>query len=337
MAGAAVGVYFEINRYIAEVYFGKAAAAVSRGNNEATINNISRAVEFFKYDERYFQSLAQAVFLRLNLLLLDKKVSQNDLRAQFQNITANSINLAQKAANLNPQNPFNAALLGGIYENLIPFTGGASDFAVSSYGKAISLDPKNPANYLALGRVYIARADLPAQGQKKAEEINAELDKAANNLEKAVELKQDYAPARFLLVQIFDRQGKLPDAIRRAEELVMLNNQDIGALFQLGFLYYKSSRFDESKIVFERTVQLSTNYSNARYFLGLIYDREGDKAKAMEQFQKIAELNPDNAEVKKIIENLKAGKVALAGIAPPPQQRTEAPISEKTPVRKLKK
>ena len=57
----------------------------------------------------------------------------------------------------------------------------------------------------------------------------------------------------------------------------------------------------------------------------------------MEQFQKIAELNPDNAEVKKIIENLKAGKVALAGIAPPPQQRTEAPISEKTPVRKLKK
>ena len=93
--------------------------------------------------------------------------------------------------------------------------------------------------------------------------------------------------------------------------------------------------------MFERTIQLSPNYSNARYFLGLIYDRESEvKAKALEQFLIIAALNPDNDEVKKIITNLRAGRSALFGIVPPapaPQQRTEAPISEKTPVQKLKK
>lgn len=327
MVGVAAGVYFEVTKYVAEVYFGKAIASSAKGDNEATLGNLNRAVEFWKYDERYFQSLAQATFFKLNALLADRNTPQDSLMTQFQNITSNSIAFAQKAGSLNPQNPFNAALLGGIYENLIPFIGGASDFAISSYEKAIALDPKNPSNYLMIGRVYIARN---------------ELDKATGNLESAIELKQDYAPARFLLVQVYDRQGKLPDAIKRAEELVILNNADVGALFQLGFLYYKAERFNDSKLVFERTVELSLNYSNARYFLGLIYDRDGDKAKAMEQFKKISELNPDNAEVKQIIANLAAKKAALFGIAPPapaPQNRAEAPVSEGTgaPVQKLRK
>lgn len=346
MVGAAVLVYFEFNRYVAEVYFGKAVAHSTisgQAANEKVINNLNMATEFWKYDERYFQNLAQATFFRLNALLADKNISQANLMAQFQNITTNSIAFAQKAGSLNPQNPFNSALLGNIYENLISFTGGASDFALSSYGKAASLDPKNPVHYLALGRVYIARANLALQGNAQ-EDVSANLDKAISNLLKAIELKQDYAPARFLLVQVYDRQGKLPEAVKRAEELVILNNTDVGALFQLGFLYYKAERFNDSKIVFERTVELSSNYSNARYFLGLIYDGENpkDKTKAIEQFEKIAELNPDNAEVKMILKNLKAGKLSLFGIAPPlpaPQSRNEAPISEETgtPVKPLKK
>src|SRR3989344_1434916 len=340
MIGAAAGVYFEVNRYVAEIYFGKAITASGKGDNEATIGNLNRAAEFWKYDERYFQSLAQATFFKLNALLMDKSTAQDVLRAQFQNITTNSIIFAQKAAALNSQNPFDGVLLGSIYENLIPFTNGAADFALSSYGRAAALDPKNPSNHFMLGRVYISLADL-ALARQSAEEAGVNLEKSAVNLERAIALKQDYAPARFLIVQVYDRQGKLPEAVKRAEDLVMLNNTDVGALFQLGFLYYKAGRFDDSKIVFERTVELSPNYSNARYFLGLIYDREpAGKAKAIEQFVKIGELNPDNAEVKQIIANLKAGKAALMGIAPPapaPQNRAEAPVSEKTPVQKLKK
>jgi len=340
MIGAVAGIYFEITRYVAEIYFGKAITASGKGDSEATIGNLNRAAEFWNYDERYFQSLSQATFFKLNALLTDKSTAQDVLRAQFQNITTNSIIFAQKAAALNSQNPFDAVLLGSIYENLIPFTNGASDFALSSYGRAVTLDPKNPSNYFMLGRVYVSLADM-ALARGSSEEARVNLEKSAGNLERAIALKQDYAPARFLIVQVYDRQGKLPEAVKRAEELVMLNNTDVGALFQLGFLYYKAGRFDDSKIVFERTVELSQNYSNARYFLGLIYDREpAGKAKAIEQFVKIGELNPDNAEVKQILVNLKAGKAALMGIAPPapaPQNRAEAPVSEKTPVQKLKK
>jgi len=347
MVGVIIGIYFEANRYIAEIYFSKAIALSTNSGqaaNDATINNISRALQFWQYDERYFQSLSQATFFQLNDLLAKKDLPQETLKAQFQNITTNAVSAARQAQVLNPQNPSNGVLLGNIYENLIPFISDAASFALSSYGGAISLDPQNPSNYLALARVEIAQADSAVNQKASNEEINGYLDKAVSNLEESLKLKNDYAPARFLLVQVYDRQGKLADAIKRAEELVSLNVNDVGALFQLGFLYYKNSQFDQSKPVFEKTVQLSPNYSNARYFLGLIYDRENpkDKAQAIEQFKKIVELNPDNNEVKQILANLKAKKPALFGIAPPapaPQSRSEAPVQEgiKAPVKPLKK
>ncbi|MBI4919712.1 tetratricopeptide repeat protein [Candidatus Azambacteria bacterium] len=338
MVGAAAGFYFETNRYIAEVYFSKA--------------DYVSAVKFWQYDERYFQNLSKTIFSQLNDLLSRKDLPQETMRAQFQNITANAIAAAKQAQILNPQNPANGVLLGSIYENLIPYIADAANFALSAYGGAVSLDPQNPSNYLALARVEITLADLAANQKAAPETVNGYLDKAVSNLEQSLKLKNDYAPARFLLVQVYDRQGKLADAVKRAEELVVANNADVGALFQLGFLYYKSDRFDESKLVLERAVELSPNYSNARYFLGLIYDRESQqfkpssaeamegRNKAIEQFLKISELNPDNNEVKKIIANLKAGKPALFGVAPPaPQNRSEAPVSEesKSPVQKLKK
>ena len=88
------------------------------------------------------------------------------------------------------------------------------------------------------------------------------------------------------------------------------------------------------KPVFERAVSINPSYSNARYFLGLIYDREGKKDEAISQFEKIAELNPGNQEVERIIENLQVGKSALFGISPPepePQSRKNLPIEENAP------
>jgi tetratricopeptide (TPR) repeat protein len=76
---------------------------------------------------------------------------------------------------------------------------------------------------------------------------------------------------------------------------------------------------------------MNPQYSNARYFLGLIYSRAKSTDAAIAQFEEIMKLNPDNQEVKKILDNLRMGKPALDGIAPPatpPEQRNQPPISE---------
>ena len=84
----------------------------------------------------------------------------------------------------------------------------------------------------------------------------------------------------------------------------------------------------DATIVLERAVAINTNYSNARYFLGLIYDRTGRRTEAIGEFEKIAALNPGNGEVQTILANLRAGRPALASIAPPPETRASPPVDE---------
>ncbi|PIR71468.1 MAG: hypothetical protein COU43_02535, partial [Candidatus Nealsonbacteria bacterium CG10_big_fil_rev_8_21_14_0_10_37_25] len=73
-----------------------------------------------------------------------------------------------------------------------------------------------------------------------------------------------------------------------------------------------------------RAILLDPNYSNARYFLGLIYDREENKKEAILQFERIEQFNPENQEVKKILANLRAERPALEGIVP-----GQPPVEEK--------
>jgi len=74
---------------------------------------------------------------------------------------------------------------------------------------------------------------------------------------------------------------------------------------------------------------LDPDFANARYFLGLLYDQAEDKESALDQFQRIAKLNPDNEHIQQIIANLKAGLPALGSPElGPPEQPEEIPIEE---------
>src|SRR3989344_2396888 len=111
---------------------------------------------------------------------------------------------------------------------------GASDFAKASYGEALKRFPFNPEAYLAQARVSL---------------LDGNSKDARDFLLKAAEVKRDYAPAHFLLAQLEASSGNLSEAIRRAESTVLLVPNHIGALFQLGLLYYKNKNFSDARIV----------------------------------------------------------------------------------------
>lgn len=163
---------------------------------------------------------------------------------------------------------------------------------------------------------------------------------AKESLNSAVNLKGDYAPALFLLAQLEAQEGNLKQAIARTEQTFYLAPNDVGVLFQLGLLYYQDKNFENSRLAFEKAVALNLNYSNARYFLGLIYERMGRISDAIDKFKRIENLNPDNQEVKRILSNLMAGIPALETISPPqpsPEKRKEPPLDETKLGKELKK
>ena len=253
------------------------------------------------------------------------------LDSQLRNSIVLAVNTGAQAAELNPLDALNWSNLGSVYENLIPAAKGAEVLAEANYNKAITLDPQNPQNPANLGRMWLISSDYSSQ---KDAEWQEKLNKAKTALEKSINLKSDYALAHFLMAQIYIREGNVAGAIKKVEDLVGLNPNDLGLLFQLGVLYYRNDQLTEAQAVFERAVGLDPNYSNARYFLGLIYDQKGRKQKAIEQFESIETFNPDNSEVKKILANLRAGKAALETLVPPaqpPAERTETPVPANKP------
>lgn len=305
--------YFLGQKYAGAVFYGNALSSFNiDGNAEAARQALTTAWNLDRQDQ-YARSLADINLARLGQIIAGTGLPAEELRNRFQEILNEAIQNGQAAIQLNRVDPANWMAFGRIYESVVPFgISGAADLAFDAYQNAETYNPTNPEPLLAKARIEAGRNDLP-----KAKEL----------LRRANELKSDYVPSRFLLAQVEATTGNIKEAIIETQNALFLSPEDIGILFQLGLLFYQDGQVDNSQIVLERAVEINSSYSNARYFLGLIYDRKGDTPRALGEFERISELNPGNDEVKRIIANLKGGRPALDGIAPPPpEERSEPPV-----------
>ncbi|HEY4500492.1 MAG TPA: tetratricopeptide repeat protein, partial [Candidatus Paceibacterota bacterium] len=166
--------------------------------------------------------------------------------------------------------------------------------------------------YLILARLETAHKDNKA---------------AKNYITLALEKKNDYADAIFLLSQIQIAENDVVNAIKSVEAVATLSPSDPGIFLQLGLLYYSNKNYQDAVFALERAVTLNPQYANAKYFLGLSYYQIGEKTKAMTQFTDLQITNPDNAEIKAIIKNLELGRSPLSNQTAP-EKRSSAPVKE---------
>lgn len=327
--------YFETAKIRAAFAREAAREALNRGNFPETIGHLERSLALDGRNPRYHQALIVARIEQIRALVQKASAGEN-VQNEFQSVVSIAIQNSQTAVTLYPKEASFWRAQGALYETVIPFIAGSERFAFASYGKASELDPLNPAIWTELGRAYMVFAErvqfLLSQagaGERQALEQAREqsVSAAQQAFQKAVEVKPDFASAHFLLAQAAARRGDINLAISSGEQAKLAAPLDIGIAFQLGLLYYQNDNMQRAEAEFLRALSINANYSNARYFLGLIYDRRGQKNRALEQFEQIKLFNPDNKEVDTIIKNLKANKRALAGIAPPaPEDRQEPPV-----------
>lgn len=315
--------------YLAAVYYEQGLRAHNQRDDLTTaLLKIDRARQLDFSSDEYLRTLSQFLLLRVERLVTEGEpgLTPEALQLEIQNAISLAISIAQRATLINKNNSLNWSNLAHIYESIIPLISGADSFAEENYKKAIALDPKNPQEFVNLARSLILAADI--YGTNNPDLRQDRLDKAKTYLEESLKLKSDYPPTHSLLAVLSMRKGDTQEAIERLERTKQIAPFDKGLAFQLGRIYYQDNQLAQAKGEFERAIAIDPNYSDARYFLGLCYDNLGDKDAALEQFERIAELNPDNEEVRKIIENLKAGKPALKGIVPLDQIETNGNLLE---------
>ena len=318
--------FFGSQKYMAEIKYVQGLRDWQQGKTEDAISRLKEAINLNSSLDVYWRDISQLYLVRLDELLQRSDLKAEETASQNQILITGAINAAKEATTLNEANVANWNVRGFIYRNMMGIVGGAGDWALNSYQKAIELEPANPYIFTEIGRVYLSKFDLE-EGQGKEENLRL----ASENFEKSLSLKEDYAPAHFQMAMIYVREGKTEEAIEKLEAVKQAAPLDTGLAFQLGVIYYNDNQFDKAKAEFLRAISLDGNYSNARYLLGLIYDKEGDKKGAILQFESIEKLNPQNQEVKSILANLRAGKPALEGIQP-----AQPPIEE-VPSERLEK
>ena len=337
LAAGAAGLYENINRALASAAAFDGIAAANKGDIEGAIAALSRAVEREPRDFHALSALARSRGAKIQQLIASAGAGKN-VQQEFQSAVSLALQDAGRLTQMYPDDPDVWRVQGGLYEMIIPFIQGSERFAAIAYQKAVERAPSNPAAFVDWGRAglifteRILALENQAQGKDREQLAGARkqnLEQIAAIFQRAIAVKQDYAPAHFLLATVALRLGNADAAIASVENAKQAAPFDIGIAFQLGLLYYQKQDFDRAQGEFERAVSLNDNYSNARYFLGLIYDRKGDGARAIAEFTKIAGLNPDNQEVKRIVDNLTQGKPALDGVVPPaspPEKRKDAPV-----------
>ena len=252
--------------------------------------------------------------------------------ARIQNYLSSAVTLAQRATQTAPRESTNWANLGTVYQNLIQLVKDADVLAEEAFIKASELRPGDPSFQNSIGSMYLAKADLlrqlAVQGGTSAQQLNQEsgavLLKAEDAFKKAIELSSSFGIAIYNLGSVYERQGKLNDAIKQLETVAPFNSNEPGLAFELGLLYYRADRKEEALTQLQRAVVLSPDYANARWYLALIYEERKQFDQAIEQLESIlgTEANKDNENVVQKLEQLKTGKASI----PPGDVLDEKPL-----------
>lgn len=312
-------------KYAAEVRYLQGTKLALEGKTDQAISKILSATNLNSSVDLYWRDLAQIYLSQAQEVSTNPQLTDDQKQQQSSLAVSNAVSSARQAIQLFPDNIANWNVQGFVYRNLITIPG-AESFAIASYEKAAELEPASPFPWTELGRVYVLNSANLSEEQKQES-----LQKALENLQKAIDLKSDYAPAHYLTAIALDQQGRAEEAIVKLEETRLVAPNDVGLAFQLGVIYWQRGETAKAKAEFERIKSIDSNHANARYMLGLVYDKEKQKEKAIAEFQKVLELNPDNQEVKKILDNLAEGKQALSGINPgqPPIEERPGEIQKK--------
>lgn len=320
VGGVTLG-YVLAQKYAAAVFFQQGVAAFNtEGNIEKSEKLITQAVALSPLD-LYYRFLTELDLVRMNAVLNKKPgaASAESVRAEFQTLLGAALLNARQAVAQGPEHYENLTTLGRVYEAVVPLKiEGAYENARTAYMEALALNPKSPAIHLTMARLEVAKGDN---------------GKARENISLALKEKNNYTEAIFLLSQIDAAEGNIKAAISSAEAASTIAPNDSSIFFQLGILKFTDKDYRGSTTALERAVTLNPVYANAKYFLGLSYQKLGRVAEAIKEFTELKTTNPDNKEIDLILANLKAGRDPFSDAAPPvdatPEKRSKLPVSEK--------
>lgn len=306
-------------------YFGSGIKLLTVDNDPSAAATAFAKAESIYSSDIYFRARVEATISEANQLVstITPTMAASSSQAIGDKIILlikDAVKYSESAITIDPRNYYNHVSLARVFEFATNLKmENAYGQAITAYTSAIQLNPLNPSLYLSLARLHASQNKL---------------DEALQVVGVAIQAKNNYLDAIYLLSQIEAAKGNLRNATIAAEVATQINPQNAILFFQLGLLQYNNKDYNLAATSLEKAVNLQPDYANAKYFLGLSYVRLNKISDAITQFEGLAKSNPENQEVAFILNNLLEGKSPFADAQPPvtptPEKRSSLPIQEKT-------
>lgn len=146
--------------------------------------------------------------------------------------------------------------------------------------------PSSPQNHNNLGDLYARRGNL---------------EKAAEEFKKAIELKPNYGDAYHNLANTYQQMGKTAEAIENFQKTLIFNPNFWQSHQNLAAIYFSQEKFDLAKQELEKAIKANLQNANLYVNLGIVYLKLNEKEKAKEEFQNALEINPNDQKAKQLL------------------------------------
>lgn len=188
------------------------------------------------------------------------------------------------------------------------FEGGNYRAAVPELAKAAELDPANAEyqNALGMALMFNRRLDPAIKAFQEAVKIEPKFSSAKNNLASAYVMKGEFDKAmpllkdvlddplyptpqfaHFNLARIYERQGKIEEAIDEYKLALDIRPDYVDAHYNLGLLYLQQGRTDLAIKKFTEATRLSPDIAVYYRTLGVAYVQAGRPQEARKAFEKV--------------------------------------------------
>jgi tetratricopeptide (TPR) repeat protein len=134
--------------------------------------------------------------------------------------------------------------------------------------------------------------------------VNRDAARARKLASAALEKKPGHALATVVLAQLDAKAGRLADAIKTLEGIVMGEDSDPDAIMELGKLYVENEQKDKAAETFEMGRKIEPGSPRWLIELAKVYRKKDDKEKRISVLRDLVALDADEFEMRKLLAQL---------------------------------
>ena len=157
---------------------------------------------------------------------------------------------------------------------------GNADGAIATLQQAIAIDSQSVKAYFLLGNAYAKKEQF---------------GEAEQYFKQALSLDGTQVDARANLGVVYYRQGRLEEAEQTFREVLKQAPDDAEIQYNLGGVLAALNRLEEALTQFEKANRLDPSLPEPYLGLGTIYQRRGEKDKAIQALKEYIKLSQDPA------------------------------------------